>query len=111
MGKDLKSELQIDVKPQVNGNPSVSRGIQQSQGCPKEITLACPSAPRQGSWKTKVGQRSYKNWKLSGQIVTTGKHTLSPFQDLTRVEYCSREEVVTRRVVHASGAVQRERLR
>lgn len=107
MGKDLKSELQIDIKPQVNGNPSASHGIQQCQSCPKEITLACPSAPRQGSWKTRVGQRPYKNWKLSGKIVTAGKHALSPFQDLTRVECCNHEEVVPGRIGHASGAVQR----
>lgn len=58
MGKDLKSELQIDVKLPVNGNLSVSCGIEQCQGCPKEIILACPTAPRQGARKTRVGQRS-----------------------------------------------------
>lgn len=58
VGKNLKSKLQIDVKLQLNGNLSVSCGIEQCQGCSKEITLACPTAPRQGSWKTRVGQRS-----------------------------------------------------
>jgi len=47
-GKDLKRELQRDRKPQGNVDPSASRGIQRSQGCPEEITSASPQAPREG---------------------------------------------------------------
>jgi len=61
--------------------------------------------------KTRVGRRSYKNWKLPGKVVAIGKHTLSPFQDLMRVECCSPEEAVTRQIVDVPGATQREGLR